>query len=168
MQVKSTQVETKFPALQDLVTNLAYKLKPHQIRIKYLRARIDICAVANILPLHVYKLIFKDPDCEQLASSNKAATRTYTTDKINIVESCSLFMVHPDTRSLKLVTFYVTSHEGSVVFSCVTGLQLSLVQPHNNLENSIPSSTSLISSKVNYPKKRSQEIMQSQCCFYGK
>ena len=33
MQVKSTQAETKLPAPQHLVTNLAYNLKPHQKRI---------------------------------------------------------------------------------------------------------------------------------------
>ena len=32
MQVKSTQAETKLPVPQHLVTNLAYKLKPHQKR----------------------------------------------------------------------------------------------------------------------------------------
>ena len=105
------------------------------------------------------QVIFKDPDCEQLAASNKVAIRTYTTDKINIVGSCSLFVVHQDTSSLKHVTFSVTSHEGSVVLSCVTSLQLSLVQTHNHLEISIPSSASLISSRADDPKKRSQKNM---------
>ena len=107
----------------------------------------------------MYKLIFRDPDCKQLAPSNKAAIRTYTTDQSNIVGSCSLFVLHPDSNSLKQVTFYVIRHEDSVMLSCVTSLQLSLVQPHNNLENSIPSSASLISSKADYPKKRSQKNM---------
>ena len=64
MEVKSTQAETKVPAPHHLVTNVAYKLRPHQKKIKYLRVRIDTCTNANILPLSVYKLIFKDPDCE--------------------------------------------------------------------------------------------------------
>ena len=54
MQVKSTQAETKFPA-PHLVTTLAYKLKPHQKRIKYLRAGTDICGEVNITPLSLYK-----------------------------------------------------------------------------------------------------------------
>ena len=66
-------------------------------------------------------------------------------------------MVHPDTHDLKEVTFHITSHEGSVVLSCMTTLELGLIQAHNNLENSIPSSVSLTSSKVDYPKKRSQK-----------
>ena len=134
MQVKSTQAENKLPVPQHLVTNLVYMLNPQKKKIKYLRARIDTCAEANILPLSMYKLIFKDPHYEQLAPSTKVAIRTYTTDKINIVGSCSLFVVHPDTSSLKQVTFYVTSHEGSVVLSCERSLKLSLINPHSYLD----------------------------------
>ena len=61
-------------------------------------------------------------------------------------------MVHPDTQCLQEVTFHVTSHEGSVVLSCVTTLELSLIHPHNNLDF-IPSSASLISSKADYARK---------------
>ena len=90
MQVKSMQAETKFKAPQHLVTNLPYKLNPLKKKTKSLRGRIDTCAEANIIPLRVYTMIFKDPDCKQLAPSTKVAIRTYTTDKINIVGSCSL------------------------------------------------------------------------------
>ena len=84
---------------------------------------------------------------------------TYTTDKIKVILSCTLFVVHPDTQCLKEVTFHVTSHEGSVVLSCATTLELSLIQPHNNLDF-IPSSTSLISSNADHPRKnKSQKSM---------
>ena len=86
IQIKSTQAETKYEASQCLVTNSAYKLNPLKMGTKYLRARIDICADANIIPLRVYTLIFKDPDCKQLVPSTKVAIRTYTTDKINITD----------------------------------------------------------------------------------
>ena len=65
-------------------------------KTKYLRARIDTCTEANIIPLSVYKVIFKDSECTQLAPSTKVAIRTYTTDKIKIVGSCNLFVVHPN------------------------------------------------------------------------
>ena len=52
MQVKSTQAETKLPVLQHIITNLAYKLKPHK-KTQYLRARKDTCADVNILPVRV-------------------------------------------------------------------------------------------------------------------
>ena len=91
MKIKSTQAETKMQEPQHLVTNIAYKLKPQMKKIKYLRVRIDTCAETNILPLSVYKLIFKDPACVQLALSSKVGIRTYTNDRINIVGTCSCF-----------------------------------------------------------------------------
>ena len=167
MEVKSTQAETKLPAPEHLVTNLAYKLNPQEKKIKYLRTRIDTCTEVNILPLSVYKLIFKDPDCEQLAPSTKVAISTYTTDKIKIIGSCSLFGVHPDTSSLKQVTFYVTSYEGSVILSCETSLKLKLIHPHSNLDQ-ISNCTSLICSNADHPmmkksKKSTQKKYVNQC-----
>ena len=132
----STQVETKIPAPQHLITNLAYKLKLHHKRKQYLRARLDTCAAVNIIPASVYWLIFDDP---KLDPSRKLEIGTYTTDKIKVIVSCILFAVYPDTQCLKEVAFHVTSHEGSVVLSHVTTLELSLIQFHNILDH-IPSS----------------------------
>ena len=53
---------------------------------------------------------------------------------------------------LKEVTFHVTSHGGIVVLSCVTTLELSLIQPHSNFDL-LPSSASLISSNADYPRQ---------------
>ena len=154
MQVKSTQAETKLPAPQHLVTNVAFKLKHHKMT-QYLRARIDTCTDVNILPVSVYKLIFKDTDCKKLAASSKEIG-TYTDAKIKIIGSCKILVVHPETQNLKEVTFQVTHYEGSVVFTCMTTLELGLIQPCENLE-SIPSCDSLIYSAVDHPhKNRSQ------------
>ena len=57
LKVKCTQVETKTPAPQHLITNFAYKLKPHQKKIQYLRARLDTSAGINIMPASIYKLV---------------------------------------------------------------------------------------------------------------
>ena len=71
-----------------------------------------------------------------------------------------MFAVHPDTQCLKEVTFHVISHEGSIVLSCVSTLELSFIHPHNNFD-SIPSSASLIPSNADHPRKsRSQKNMQ--------
>ena len=43
-----------------LITNLAYRLKPHHTRNLYLRARLDTCTDVNLMPASVYKLVFKD------------------------------------------------------------------------------------------------------------
>ena len=109
----------------------------------------------------VYKLIFKDADCMKLATSNKTEIGTYTTDKTKVIGSCKLLAVHPDTQCLKEVTFHVTSHEGSVVLSCAATFELSLIQPHSNLE-SIPSSASWITSNAYYPRKKFQKICKYQ------
>ena len=65
VKLKSTQAETKIPASQLLITNLAYKLMPHK-KTQYLRARLDTATDVNILPVSVYKLNFDDPYCMKL------------------------------------------------------------------------------------------------------
>ena len=68
--LKSTQVETKIPAPQHLITNLAYKLKP-QKKTQYFRVRLDTCSDVNIMPVSVYQLIFNGADCMEFAPCNK-------------------------------------------------------------------------------------------------
>ena len=102
--------------------------------------------------MYKLKLIYDDPDCKKLAPSSKEIG-TIKTDKITIIGSCELLVVHPDTSSLKQVTFHVTSHEGSVVLSCETSLVLHLIQPCSNLDQ-IPGSATLICSNADHPMKR--------------
>ena len=56
-KVQSSQAETRCGAPQHLVTNLEYKLKPYKKKTKFLRARIDTCTNANLMPINVYKLL---------------------------------------------------------------------------------------------------------------
>ena len=65
LQVKIQQTEAeckKTPTPSHLITNLAYRLKPHHTRNQYLRARLDTCTYVNIMPASVHKLVFNDPD----------------------------------------------------------------------------------------------------------
>ena len=78
----------------------------------------------NVILISVYKLLYKDPDCAKIAPSSKSGISTYTTEKILILGSCDLVVVHPDTRSLKKVTFQVVNQAGSVIVSCATSLDL--------------------------------------------
>ena len=78
----SNQAETKYLAPQHLVTNLESVLEPHKKRTKFLRARIDTCTNVNILPISVYKMLYKDPDCLMLAPSSKNGITAHTTEKI--------------------------------------------------------------------------------------
>ena len=90
-QVQSTQAETNCIAPQHLITNLEHKLKPHKKRTKVLRARTETYANVNLMPICVYKLLYKDDDCQKLAPSNKSKVKTYCTEMIQIGGSCNLY-----------------------------------------------------------------------------
>ena len=118
VKIQCTQANTKIPTPHHLITNLAYRLKPHHKRNRYLRARLDTCANVNIMSMSLYKLVFQDPDCKKLAPS-KLETGTYTTDTVKLVGSCVFYFVHPDAKCLQEVTFYVASNNGSILlFLC--------------------------------------------------
>ena len=69
LKIQYAQAKSKLPIISYLITNLAYKLKPHHKRNQYLRAFLDTCADVNIMPASVYKLVFQDPDLKKLAPS---------------------------------------------------------------------------------------------------
>ena len=160
MQVKSAQPETKMQATQHLVTNIEYKLKPHR-RTKFLRARIDTCSNVNVMPVSVYHLTYKDPDCTKLAPSNKDGIFTYTTEKIKVIGSCELLLLHPNTKCFKEVTFQVVNHEGGVILSCATSIDFNLIQPHSELNSQVPNYGKLIYSCADDPGKHKYKKMKS-------
>ena len=100
IKIHGSQAECKkIPTPSHFITNLAYKLKPHQTRNQYLRARLDTCTDVNIMPTSVYKLVFNDPELKKLDPS-MLEIGTYTTDTVRIVGSCLFYLVHPDTKKL--------------------------------------------------------------------
>ena len=137
-----------------LITNLAYRLKQHENRNLYLRARLDTGTDVNIMPASVYKLVFRDPNLEKLAP-NKMQIGTYTNDTVKIVGTCQLYLVHPDTKKLIETTFYVATNDGSMLLSCNSTLDLDLIQPRSRLDY-LPPRASLISSTQDHPKKTRQ------------
>ena len=156
VKIQCTQASCEIPTQSHLITNLAYRLKPHHKRNQYLRARLDTCANVNIMPASVYKLVFHDPDCKKLTPS-KLDFRTYTTDTVKLVGSCVFYLVHPDTKCLQVVTFYAVGNSGSVLLSCVAMLELGLIQPHTRLDY-LPPTASLITSSVDHPKKTKSKV----------
>ena len=133
MKIKCTQCDTKIPTPHHLITNLAYRLKPHHKRNKYLRARLDMCVNVNIMTVSVYRLVFQDPDCKKLTPS-KLQIGTNTTDTVNLVGSCVFYSVHPDTKCLQGVTFYLASNNSSVLLPYVTIFAFGLIQPCTRLD----------------------------------
>ena len=133
VKIQCAQANSKIPTPHHLITNLGYRLKPLNKGSHYLRARLGTCANVNIMSASVYKLVFQDPACKKLAPS-KLEIGTYTTDTVKLVGSCVFYLVHPNTKCLHEVTFYVTSNNGSALLSCVTMLALGLIQPHTRLD----------------------------------
>ena len=63
LQVKVQSKKNRQPFhTTHLITNIAYKLKSHHTRNKYLRAWIDTGTEVNLMPVSIYKLIYQDND----------------------------------------------------------------------------------------------------------
>ena len=147
------------PKPTHLITNLAYRLKPHHTGYLYLRARFDTCADVNLMPVSVYQLVFNDAKMQKLAP-RKLQIGTYTTDTVKIVGSCMFYLVHLDTKKLIEVTFYVAMNNGSVLLSCKTTLLLGLIQPRPRLDY-FPPKASLITSTAD-PHKKAKAVLHTQ------
>ena len=154
LQVKHVQALTKMNKKPTcLIANLPYRLKIHENRNLYLRARLDTCADVNIMPASVYKLVFRDPSMEKLIPS-KFQIVAYTNDTVNIMGTCKLYLVHPYTKKLIETIFYVATNGGSVL-SCKSTLALDFIQPRSRLDY-LPPRASLITSTQDHPKKTKQ------------
>ena len=108
------------------------------------------------MPASVYMLVFRDPDLKKLALS-KPEIGTYTTDTVKLVGSCVFYLVHPDTKCLKEVTFYVARNSGSVLLSFATLLALGLMQPCTRMDY-LPPRASLITSSADHPMKTKSQV----------
>ena len=71
------------------------------------------------MPASIYQLVFKDLDMKRIKPC-KMKISTYTADTVKITGSCIFDVVHPDTKKLVPVTFYVANNDGSVLLSCKT------------------------------------------------
>ena len=105
MKVQAKQANEKYPAPKHLFTNLEFKVEPLKNKTKFLQARINACADVNLMPVSMYKYIFKDPDCAKIAPSD-LQLRTYTNKKVKIIGSCNLHVIHPDIRCMEEIPFF--------------------------------------------------------------
>ena len=88
VKIKCNQDKEQKVPRPHLITNLAYRLKPHHTRNLYLRARLDTCSDVDLMPASMYQLVFNDTNMQKLAPSNLQVV-TYTTDTVKIVGSCA-------------------------------------------------------------------------------
>ena len=111
----------------------------------------------NIMSTNVYRLVFQDPSMKKPAPSS-LEIEPYTTDTVKIVRTCMFYLVHPDTKKLMDVTFFVAVNDGSMLLSCKTTLMLGLIQPRRRLDYLLPRA-SLITGSADHPKKLSQHCV---------
>ena len=113
------------------------------------------------MPASIYKIIYNDPDCIKLQPSEKKGRQTYTKQKIPVIGSCELFVLHSDDQCFHKVKFQVVSVEGSVKISCATSINLNLIQIPKQLDTNIPDCARLIYSSVDVPGKHQYKVQQS-------
>ena len=126
IKVQDKKANTSVPVPKHLVTNLEFKVKPHKRKTKFLWARAYTCADVNLIPVSIYKKLFKDEDCTLIVPSNLQLA-TYTNKKGKIIRSCNIYMMHLSTRCLEETWLCVAGNEGSILISCTTSLALSLI-----------------------------------------
>ena len=127
-----------------------------QVRIWYAQSNTKFPTPHHLITNVTYRLVFQDPDCKKLAPS-KFEIGTYTTNTVKLVGSCMVYLVHPHTKYLLEVIFYVANNNGSVLLSCVTTLACGLIQPCTRLDD-LPPRASLITSSADHPKKTKSKI----------
>ena len=91
----------------------------------------------------------------------KKSIQTYTKQKIPVIGSCELFVLHPDDQCFHKMKFQVVSVEGSVIISCATSINLNLIQIPKQLDTNIPDCARLIYSSVDAPGKHQYKVQQS-------
>ena len=112
------------------MANLAYCLQVHHWRNQYLWARLDTCTDVNLMLMAVYCLMFKDPGLKKLNPSNMEI-ETYTNDIVKIIGTCYFYyIVHPESKKLIKVLFFVAKENESVLLSCRTTMELGLIKPY--------------------------------------
>ena len=139
-----------------LLTNIAYRLKPHHTRNKYLWARIDTGAEVNLMPVSIYKLVYQDKDLRKLNPCN-LKIGTYTADFIKIIGTMVIYLIDPNSKQPTKMAFHIASSEGSVLLSCNASLQLGLIHHRPQLDN-LPPWASLITSKEDHPRSTNMQV----------
>ena len=99
----------------------------------------------------VYCLMFKDPGLRKLTSSNMQIEK-YTNDVVKVIGTCYFYLVHPESKQLLKVLFFVAKENGSVLLSCRATMELGLIKPCARLDY-LPPRASLLTSTCDQPSK---------------
>ena len=129
MKVQKTKFShPQVPKPVYLMANLVYHLQMHHRQNQYLCARLDTCADVNLMPVAVYQLMFKDPSLKKLTPSTMEI-ETYMNDVVKIIGTCQFYLLHPESKELIKVIFFVAKENRSVLLSCRMTMALGLIKP---------------------------------------
>ena len=109
----------------------------------------------------VYCLMFRDSGLKKLIPS-KMEIETYTTDIVKIIGMCYFYLVHPDSKKLMKVMFFVAKEIGSILLSCRTTMELGLIKPYACLDY-LPPKARLLISTSDQPSKTKLYKLTIQC-----
>ena len=76
----------------------------------------------------------------------------YTNDVVRIIGMCHFYLVHPESKQLMKVMFFVAKENGSILLSCRTTMDLGLIKLHARL-NYLPPMASLLTTTYDQPSK---------------
>ena len=96
-------------------------------------------------------MMFKDPGLKKLIPSNMEI-ETYTAEVVKIIGMCYFYLVHPDSKQLMKVMFFVAKDNSRVLLSCRTTMELGLIKPHVRLNYLLPKAR-LLTSTCDQPSK---------------
>ena len=108
------------------------------------------------MPVSVYRPVYHDHDLRKLTPC-RLKIGTYTMDTVKIIGTSIIYLIHPDSKKLIEMIFYIASNEGSVLLSCNTSLTLGLIQSRPRLDY-LPPRVSLITSNADHPRKRKAQV----------
>ena len=103
------------------------------------------------MPVVVYQLMFRDPSLKKLTLSTMEI-ETYTNDVVKIIGTCQFYLLHPESKELIKVIFFVAKENGSVLLSCRMTMALRLIKPQARLDY-LPPRASLLTSTCDHPSR---------------
>ena len=105
--------------------------------------------------------MFKDPGLRKLAPSSMEI-ETYTNDVVKIIGTCQFYLVHPESKQLMKVIFFVAKENRSILLSCRTTMELGLIKPCVQLDY-LPLRASLLTSTCDQPSRTKTQKPNIHC-----
>ena len=81
---------------------------------------------------------------------------------MKIIGMCQFYLLHPESKELMKVIFFVTKENGSVLLSCRTTMALGLINPSAQLDY-LPPRASLLTSTCDHPSRTKPQKPNIHC-----